>query len=46
MSRLTERGVDDVLPRVPVRHVVLSFPYEIRYRLAWDDELVPAMLAI
>ena len=26
--------------RAPVRQFVLSFPYEIRYRLAWDGELI------
>ena len=44
-----ERGarlVDDVLPRVPVRQWVLSFPYEIRYRLAYDGEWVSAVLAV
>jgi len=30
------RLTDEVLPRVPVRQWVLSLPYEIRYRLAWD----------
>ena len=35
-----------MLPRVPVRQWVLSFPYEIRYRLAWDGEWVSAVLAV
>ena len=30
---------------MPVRQFVLSFPYEIRYRLAWDSELISAVLA-
>ena len=30
------RLTDEVLPRVPVRQFVLSLPFEIRYRLAWD----------
>ena len=38
--------VDDVLPRVPVRQWVLSFPYEIRYRLAYDGEWVSKVLAV
>ena len=41
-ARLTEA----VFPAVPVRQWVLSFPYEIRYRLAWDGELVSAVLAV
>ena len=40
------RLTDEVLPRVPVRQWVLSLPYEIRYRLAWDGELVGALLAV
>lgn len=41
-ARLTE----EVLPRVPVRQFVLSLPFEIRYRLAWDGDLVSAVLAV
>ena len=43
MGATSARLVDDVLPRVPVRQYVLSFPYEIRYRLAWDGELVSSV---
>ena len=32
--------------RAPVRQFVLSFPYEIRYRLAWDGELIAAVLKV
>ena len=32
MADTAARLVDEVLPRVPVRQWVLSFPYEIRYR--------------
>ena len=46
MADTAARLTDEVLPRVPVRQWVLSFPYEIRYRLAWDGELVSAVLAI
>ena len=46
MADTAARLVDDVLPRVPVRQFVLSFPYEIRYRLAWDGELVSAVLGV
>ena len=31
---------------VSVRQWVLSFPFEIRYRLAWDGELVSTVLAV
>ena len=46
MADTAARLVDDVLPRVPVRQFVLSFPYEIRYRLAWDGALISAVLAV
>ena len=38
--------VDRVFPHVPVRQWVLSFPYALRYRLAYDAPLVSAVLAI
>ena len=38
--------VDEVLPRAPVRQWVLSFPYEMRYRLAYDGEWVSKVLAV
>ena len=47
--RMTERAahlIDHVLPHVPVRQWVLSLPFELRYRLAWDHELCRAVLAI
>ena len=37
---------DEVSPDVPVRQWVLSLPYEIRFRLAWDGELLSAVLAV
>ena len=40
MADTAARLTDEVLPRVPVRQWVLSLPYEIRYRLAWDGDLV------
>ena len=46
MADTAARLVDDVLPRVPVRQWVLSFPYEMRYRLAYDGELVSRVLAV
>ena len=44
MADTAARLTDEVLPRVPVRRWVLSLPYEIR--LAWDKELVGAVLAV
>ena len=47
--RMTERAahlVDHVLPQVPVRQWVLSLPFELRYRLAWDHKLCSAVLRI
>jgi ribosomal protein S27E len=38
--------VDRVFPRVPVRQWVLSLPYALRYRLAYDASLVSDVLAI
>ena len=46
---MTERAahlVDHVLPRAPVRQWVLSLPFELRYRLAWDHALCRAVLAV
>lgn len=40
------RLTDEILPAVPVRQWVLSMPFEIRYRLAWDGDLVSAVLAV
>ena len=38
--------VDRVFPRVPVRQWVLSFPYHLRYRLAYDADLLTNVLGI
>jgi hypothetical protein len=38
--------VDRVLPEVPVRQWVLSLPFALRYRLAYDAPLASAVLAI
>ena len=38
--------VDDLLPRVPVRQWVLTLPYRLRYRLAWDHTLCRAVLGV
>jgi hypothetical protein len=47
--RMAERAaylVDEVLPRVPVRQGVLTLPYRLRYRLAWDHALCRAVLGV
>ena len=36
--------VDRVLPRVPVRQWVLTLPYPLRYRCAWDASLMTEVL--
>jgi hypothetical protein len=38
--------VDHVFPEVPVRQWVLSVPFELRYRLAYDSSLVSDVLQI
>jgi hypothetical protein len=38
--------VDRVLPTVPIRQWVLSLPFELRYRLAYDSGLVREVLRI
>ena len=46
---MTERAahlVDAVLPRVPVRQWVLTVPFRLRYRLAWDHGLSRAVLGV
>jgi hypothetical protein len=36
--------VDRVLPEVPVRQWVLTLPYPLRYRCAWDAQLTTEVL--
>ncbi|SMF82370.1 transposase, partial [Pseudobacteriovorax antillogorgiicola] len=41
--RMSERAIDltdDVIPFVPTRHWVLSVPFELRYWMASDDDLL------
>ena len=38
--------VDRVFPQVPVRQWVLTVPYALRYRLAYDASLVTDVLAV
>jgi hypothetical protein len=47
--RMAERAaqlVDHVFPDVPVRQWVLSLPYRLRYRLAWDHDLCRALVVV
>jgi hypothetical protein len=46
MSATAAHLVDRVFPRVPVRQWVLSLPYALRYRLAYDAHMVGDVLAI
>ena len=46
MAYTAARLTDEVLPEVPVRQWVLSLPYEIRFRLAWDGDLLGRFLAV
>jgi Putative transposase len=46
MADTASHLVDRVFPRVPVRQWVLSFPYDLRYRLAYDASLVTDILRI
>ena len=43
VRRAPEHGV---LHRAPVRQWVLSLPFELRYRLAWDHQLCRAVFAV
>ena len=38
--------VDRVFPHVPARQWVLSVPFALRYRLAYDAEMVTAVLGV
>ena len=46
MSDTAAHLVDRVLPRVPIRQWVLSLPYALRYRLAYDAKMVSGVLGI
>ena len=46
MSDTAAHLVDRVFPRVPVRQWVLSLPYALRYRLAYDARMVSDVLRI
>jgi hypothetical protein len=38
--------VDRVLPAVPLRQWVLTLPYPLRYRCAWDARLTSEVLRV
>ena len=38
--------VDRVLPHILVRQWVLTLPYRLRYRLAWNHSLCRALLGV
>jgi len=46
MTDIAAHLTDCVMPLVPVRQFVLSFPYWLRYRLAYDHDRCTAMLRI
>jgi len=46
MADTAARWVDRVLPDVPWRQWVLTVPFDLRIRLAWDTDLVTAVLGV
>ena len=46
MAERAAHLVDHVLPDVPIRQWVLSFPYRLLYLLAWDHELCRAVVGV
>jgi ribosomal protein S27E len=46
MAELAAHLVDDVFPPVPVRQWVLSLPFILRYRLAWNHDLARKVLRV
>ena len=46
MAAHAAQMVEAVLPRVPVRQWVLTLPYRLRYRLAWDHGLTRAVRGV
>jgi hypothetical protein len=46
MAERAAHLVDSVLPDVPIRQWVLSVPYHLRYRLAWDHDLCRAVAGV
>lgn len=46
MNEVAMHLVDKVFPNVPVRQWVLSFPFSVRYALAYNPHLITKVLAI
>jgi hypothetical protein len=46
MAETAAHWVDSIIPRVPVRHWVLSFPSSLRFVLAYDAEATTAALGV
>ena len=46
MADLAAHWMDHMLPDVPIRQWVLTLPWLLRYRLAWDPELLADVLAV
>ncbi len=46
MAERAAHLVDHVFPDVPIRQWVLSLPYRLRYRLAWDHDLCRAVVVV
>ena len=46
MADLAAHWVDHVLPHLPMRQWVLTLPWELRYRLAWDPDLLADVLKV
>jgi hypothetical protein len=46
MAETAAHLVDHVLPEVPVRQWVLSIPFALRYRLAYDSRLMSTVLNV
>jgi len=44
-GRASRRRCTTVLPEVPIRQWVLTLPFPLRYRLAYDRKLMPPVLA-
>ena len=44
MADTAARLVDGVIPEVPIRLRVLTLPYPLRYRCAWDARLTSEVL--
>ena len=46
MAETAAHLVDHVFPEVPVRQWVLSIPFALRYRLAYDSRLMSKVLNV